>query len=149
MKRGYGIALGAAALVAVGAGLMFFLDPRSGARRRATVRDKTVHSYRTTATYVKRAQTNVANHARGLVARARAAYHKAEVPGDDVLLARIRSRIGHVISDPGAIEVKADHGLVSVVGKIGSRDAQKMLRAIARTQGVEAVESHLAIETTH
>jgi hypothetical protein len=149
MKRAYGIALGAAALVGLGAGLMFFFDPKNGARRRTTVRNKTAHGYRTTADHVRRTSTNVANRARGLAAMATSACGAAEVPNDDVLLARVKSRIGHVLADSRAIEVKTDHGLVSVAGKIGYRDAQKMLKTIASIRGVSALENHLAIETTH
>jgi len=66
-----------------------------------------------------------------------------------VLLARVRSRIGHLVSDPRAIEVKTDHGLVSLAGKVGVRDAQKVIKTIASIPGVSALENHLAIETTH
>ena len=149
MKRAYGFALGAAALVGLGAGLMFFFDPKSGTRRRAITRDKTRHGYRTTADYLKRTSTNVANHTRGLLAMANMSRGEAAVPDDDVLLARVRSRIGHVVSDPRAIEVKADHGLVSLAGKLAYRDAQKVLKTIASTRGVSGLENHLAIETTH
>jgi len=149
MKRAYGIALGAVTLVGLGAGLMFFLDPKSGTRRRAEVRDRSMHGYRTSADYLKRTGTNVANHTRGLVAMASRMTHTAEVPTDDVLLARVRSRIGHLVSDPRAIEVKTDHGLVSLAGKVGVRDAQKVIKTIASIPGVSALENHLAIETTH
>jgi hypothetical protein len=148
MKRAYGMALGAATLVGLGAGLMFFFDPRSGTRRRAITRDKTLHGYHTTANYLKRTSTNVANHTRGLVARANMGG-EATVPDDDVLLARVKSRIGHVVSDPRAIEVKTDHGLVSLAGKLGYRDAQKVLKTIASIRGVSGLENHLAIETRH
>jgi hypothetical protein len=147
MKRAYSIALGAVTLLGLGAGLMFFFDPRNGSRRRAVTRDKTRHGYRTTAEYLKRSSTNVVNHTRGLLAMATRC--EATVPDDDILLARVKSRIGHVVSNPHAIEVKADHGLVSLAGKLPYRDAQKVLKTIASTRGVSGLENHLAIETTH
>ena len=149
MKRVYGMALGAAGCVAIGAGLMFFLDPKSGTRRRALVRDKTRHGYRSTTDYLKRTSANVANHTRGLVAAASRPFAEAETPADDVLLARVKSRIGHVIADPHAIEVKADHGHVLLTGTLPYRDAQKVLKTIASIRGVSGLENHLAIETRH
>lgn len=149
MKRAYGIALGAVTLVGLGAGLMFFLDPRSGNRRRAAVRDQTRHGYRVTADYLNQSCTDAANRTRGILALASRRARKAEVPTDDVLLARVKSRIGHLVSDPGAIEVKADHGLVYLAGKIGVRDARKVIKTVASIPGVSALENHLAIETAH
>lgn len=70
MKPANGFALGAVSLVALGAGLTFFLDPHNGTRRRAIVRDRTRHGYRTTAEYLKRTGTHVVKHTRGLAAMA-------------------------------------------------------------------------------
>lgn len=145
MKRSYRLALGVATCVAVGAGLMFFLDPRSGARRRATVRDKTRHGVRATTGAVNRASTNLMNHTRGLVAAASAACGANEVPDDDVLLARVRARVGHAVANARPIELKASGGVVSVAGTLEDRDARRVLRTIAHTRGVAGVESHLAI----
>ena len=46
MKRSYTRGLGALALIGMSAGMMYFLDPKSGRRRRATVVAKARHSYR-------------------------------------------------------------------------------------------------------
>jgi hypothetical protein len=64
-----GIGLG----LCLGAGLMYYLDPDRGRRRRALVRDKAVHLQHETGHAVNRKARHIGNRARGLVAEARGA----------------------------------------------------------------------------
>jgi hypothetical protein len=64
------MALAAVGILAVGGGLMYFLDPVSGRRRRARVRDKATR-------YAHEAQHSVSSTGRHLTNRAKGIYHDA------------------------------------------------------------------------
>lgn len=63
--------------MAAGAALTFILDPSSGRRRRALVRDQFVHAGHKTRDVVEGKAADLSNRARGLVAEARGAYRNA------------------------------------------------------------------------
>jgi gas vesicle protein len=65
-----GITGGALCALAMGAGLMFFLDPAQGRRRRALVRDKTYSAAKGTAEYAEKKGRHWSNKARGMAADA-------------------------------------------------------------------------------
>src|SRR5690606_13506195 len=93
--------------VLAGAGLMYFLDPKRGKRRRALLRDQWVKLQTTTANQVTDGGNvlaeNTANKARGVVAET-ARHFKSEDVDDETLVARVRSEMGRYVSHPGAIE---------------------------------------------
>ena len=59
--------------VALGAGLMYLLDPDGGRRRRALVRDQAVHLGHETQDMVEGKAKDLSNRAQGVVAEARSA----------------------------------------------------------------------------
>jgi gas vesicle protein len=63
-----GITAGAVGALALGAGLMFLLDPAQGRRRRALIRDKAVSAARRTQHYVQQKGRHWSNKAQGLAA---------------------------------------------------------------------------------
>jgi hypothetical protein len=63
--------VGACAALALGAGLMFVLDPAQGRRRRALIRDKAIHTAKETSRYVEGKSRDLSNRAHGAVAKAR------------------------------------------------------------------------------
>lgn len=133
-------------LLGLGAALMFLVDPHSGRRRRAYIRDKTRHSFRATQAEVTRIWTRVSNRTHGLAATTRRLFEPAAPPEDDILVARVRARIGHLVSHPHTIEVTADRGRVSVAGNAPAAEARKLLRAVACVRGVSSIDSHLELE---
>ncbi|MEZ0227179.1 MAG: BON domain-containing protein, partial [Planctomycetota bacterium] len=112
MKRGWTILS-----VGTGAGLMYLLDPERGRRRRALLRDKAAHGAREVRRALGLASRDLVNRSRGVVAEVR---HKIESgdADDDVLIERVRARIGHVASHPHAIHVEAEDGHVTLTGPI-------------------------------
>ena len=57
--------------VAVGALAVFMMDPQSGRRRRAIVRDKLVHAGHVSRDYVENTSRDLRNRAQGVVAQLR------------------------------------------------------------------------------
>src|SRR5215218_9705047 len=100
-------ALSALGSFAVGAGLMYFLDPSRGARRRGEVRNQATGTYNRTGTGLSRTAQHLRNSAQGLMAETKARF-RSESPTDFQLGARVRSRLGRVCSHPSAITIYAD-----------------------------------------
>jgi hypothetical protein len=89
--------------VGLGAGLMYLFDPDRG-RRRAHVRDQAVHVLTELGAAIEAASRDLGNRAYGRVAELRALL-SADPVSDATLTARIRARMGHVLSHPRAVHV--------------------------------------------
>src|SRR3954454_4731973 len=93
--------------VGLGAALMYVLDPDRGRRRRALFRDQLVHAASIVPDAFDATARDLTNRTRGLVAAASSIFNSEEVP-DEVLVDRVRSKMGRVVSHPHAIEVTVD-----------------------------------------
>src|SRR5512143_749236 len=124
--------------VGVGAGLLWSLNPR----RRARARDRAVHLVHEMGDAVDTTRRDVAHRAGGLVAEARSALRREAVT-DDVLVARVRSHMGRVVSHPRAIEVAAHDGRVTLSGPILAHELRPLMRCVWRVHGVRDVENRL------
>lgn len=132
--------LGGAAL---GAGLMWLLDPAVGRRHRARIRDRADHLKHEVGDAVGKSARDVAHRTRGLAAQARARRERWEPVEDAVLLARVRSRLGRAVSHAHAIDVIAKNGEVEISGPVLAGEAFRLLRAVRRTPGVAHVRDNL------
>lgn len=128
--------------LAAGAGLMFLLDPARGRRRRKLVRDKVRHEAHAVSEIVQKAQRDVEHRAQGVVSEVRARLHTEEVD-DEVLAARVRSRLGRLVSHPGAIDVKAHQGHILLAGPVLRSELAALISGIKEVRGVQVVEPHL------
>lgn len=131
----------------IGAGLTFFLDPRLGRRRRALVRDKAVRLARVTSDAADTSSRDVANRARGLAAELRSRTRRDDV-SDDVLVERVRSRIGTAVRHSGSIEVSAQNAHVILSGPVLADEVPRLLRRVAAVRGVREVENRLEVHET-
>lgn len=64
-------------------------------------------------------------------------------PTDEVLLARVRSKLGHVVSHPASISVTAQDGLVTLRGPILMSEVDDALMAVRLIPGVTEVDNQL------
>jgi hypothetical protein len=139
-RRGGEFLLGALA----GAALMFILDPARGVRRRALARDQLVHAgheldhLRLAATARAR---DLRNRARGVLAEAR--RMRAGGVDDVILEARVRSRLGHHLANPGGVQVSAHDGCVTLAGEALAHETQRLLAAVGEIAGVRDVVDRL------
>jgi hypothetical protein len=131
--------LGSAGL---GAGLMYLLDPERGRRRRALLRDKGVSAWRFSERAVSKTSRDVGNRAQGLAASAKGLFLRPRI-SEDVLGARVRSHIGHLVSHPHAIEVGVHRGLVTLSGPILKRELDDLIAGIKGIEGVAGVDNRL------
>jgi osmotically-inducible protein OsmY len=128
----------------VGAALMYLFDPERGNRRRALLRDKAFHVARATREKLDVKSRDAANRLHGVLARTGSLLTRERVP-DAVVAERVRSRIGHVVSHPGSIEIVAQDGRVTLAGPLLTSELDPVLREVERVHGVTAVENKLEL----
>jgi uncharacterized membrane protein len=126
----------------LGAGLMYVLDPDRGRRRRALVRDMATHLVHTTDDALGTTWRDVRNRMRGLAAEATTLFTR-ETVSDEVLVERVRARLGRVVSHPHAIAVTAEHGRVTLRGPIFAHEVDPLLKCVYTVRGVAGVENQL------
>ncbi|WP_437673209.1 SRPBCC family protein [Sorangium sp. So ce131] len=131
-----------AATIGVGAGLMYVLDPDRGARRRALLRDRTVGAAHRTGAALDRRARDLGHRGRGVIASAASVFRHEEV-FDEVLVDRVRSKLGRVVSNPHAIGVQVVDGRVTLTGTILEREVPDLLSAISAVGGVKGMNNQL------
>lgn len=127
----------------MGAGLMYFFDPDRGKRRRRLLRDKAVHLGRIANDAAGKTRCDIRNHLRGVFARVESVFVDNGAVSNDVLEARVRSKLGRVVSHPKAIEVKAVDGLIILSGPILAAEVHPLLDGVIHVRGVKNIENYL------
>ena len=125
-----------------GVALAYVLDPVSGRRRRALMRDKFVRAGNTAHETVEGAAIDLANRARGAAAEARSAMQPERVD-DARLIERVRAELGRVTTHPRSLDVTAVGGIVTLSGPVLEGEADRIMRAVRKVGGVQAVEDQL------
>jgi hypothetical protein len=133
----------ALASLGVGAGIMYLADPQKGRGRRARLRDTAVHRSHMLRDVAGAASRDTEHRLAGIAARARAAVARRPAPDDDVLAARVRSRLGRLVSHAGAIDVKAASGRVALTGPVFEAELNQLLYGVGAVEGVIEIENHL------
>ena len=127
--------------VGLGAALMYVLDPERGKRRRARVRDKLVSASNKTADALGTTARDMRNRAHALdVSRL---FGSDSETSDQKLVARVRSKLGRVVSHPHAINVTANEGHVTLNGPILTHEVDDLLKAVSKVSGVNEIENQL------
>jgi hypothetical protein len=130
--------------IAAGAGLMFVLDPRQGGARRALIRDKSLRALHEVEGAAAVGSRDMAHRLEGAAARLRGVRGKREDVPDDVLVARVRAKLGHVCSHPHAIQVNAKgNGCIELKGPVLAKEARSVLSAVAHVPGVRLLDDDL------
>lgn len=134
---------------AVGAAVALLLDPKTGRRRRALVRDKLGHGARVLGRTARRRARAVPGPVRGALhdAAERAPWHTTPPPPDEAqfIKDRVESELGR---DPaialGSINIDAADGIVRVRGTVAdAQTAERIVQRAAAVEGVRAVQSLL------
>lgn len=130
--------------IGLGAGLMYFLDPDRGASRRAWLADQARATMNDLADEIDKGVRDLRNRSFGAVAEARS-HFTADEANDQVIVDRVRSRMGRWISNPRAISVKSLEGAVTLSGPILRAEVDGLLGAVASVRGVREVIDHLEV----
>src|SRR5262249_16913742 len=84
------------------------------------------------------------NRTRGTFSELRSAIAPQFVP-DEVLVERVRSKLGRCVSRPSAIEVSAHEGRVALGGSILASELHNLLAAVEAIRGVTGVSNSLDV----
>ena len=126
-------------LICIGAGLMYFLDPGSGARRRLWLREKWARP-------TKEEQASLAG-AEARTDRVAGAGADAVPNADDELARRVRLALERALPQPPAVEVIAHHGLVILSGEVSAEEQDTVLTCVRGVPGVKEVENRIEVRT--
>ena len=121
-----------AALVAgvgLGAGLMYYLDPARGSRRRTHARNQILHASH-------RIQGRASAQMRFLL-------EPADTADDTALIQRVRSVLADVVSEAQVLAVDITRGVVTVSGPILRDEMRYALNVLKRVPGVRRVVNEL------
>jgi uncharacterized membrane protein len=127
----------------LGSALMYWLDSHEGRRRRARLKNELVHFAHRGVSGARATGRDFLQRTRGVVAEARSKVSRPEYASDEVLMARVRSKIGRVISHPHAVQVFVRDGRVSLVGVALRNELDRLLSSVKNVKGVGSVECHV------
>ncbi|HET6823307.1 MAG TPA: SRPBCC family protein [Anaerolineales bacterium] len=130
--------------IGLGAGVMYFMDPQQGARRRTMVRDKANRFVNNLDESIEKALEDTRNRTRGVLSEMTAKLSDQGAP-DWILEERVRSNLGRLSRHARGVTVTADGGRIHLSGPVLREDEDAIVRAAMRTRGVHGVENQLQI----
>jgi hypothetical protein len=136
---------GALAGAALGALVMFMLDPDRGRRRRKQTGQALRRLGTRTESWLEAGGRDAGNRWHGLLAQWRRLAGSGTPPDDDVLQARVRARLGRIVTHPHAVTVAAEQGCITLGGPILSHEKPQLLAEVARVSGVREVRDQLEL----
>lgn len=128
----------------LGAGLMYWADPRSGRWRRSHLQGRAVHAAHVSGGAVGIVARDLSQRTRGVFFESFRKLRPGRVD-DERLAARARATLGRVCSHPGAVRVSARDGVVLLEGSILIDEVKRVVQAIGRVRGVHGVDNRLAL----
>ncbi len=137
--------IGSLGFLGLGAGLMYFLDPDRGRRRRALARDRMAHSVRVLDAATDTTARDLSHRVHGILAEGAQIFRRKET-SDQALEARVRSNLGRSVSHPHAIDVTVDQGHVTLSGPVLAHEVKGLLKRVSNIPGAHKIVNAL---TTH
>lgn len=126
----------------VGGLLVYFLDPDTGKRRRALVKDRSVSLLKDADHALGKASRDLSNRAHGAVAEARSRLALGGV-SDEVLVEQVRAKLGRVNSFPHLVEVSARDGVISLRGAALESEHDRFISALSSLRHISSVRNEL------
>jgi gas vesicle protein len=145
-----GLTTKAVGALALGAGLMFLLDPSQGRRRRALLRDKATSMATRSAHYARSTGRHIANKATGLAHEATSAVKgmvgagDAAAVDDQTLAESARSAIGRLQNTSGVV-CRCENGRVILTGSVPASGVETLVSTVRGLRGVSGVDNRLQI----
>lgn len=131
--------------LAAGAGLMYFYDPKLGDARRKQLRDK-VTGLRNDAEQLWDEHGDEVRSRVNLAAGQASRILKRDTELDDATLTmRVKEHLGRHSSNPGAINVMVNDGVVTLHGQVIASEAQRLLRAVGLLHGIARIDNQLQL----
>jgi gas vesicle protein len=142
------VAVTALGCCALGAGLMFIIDPRLGRSRRSWLMDKANSIFRRTRRSFYRTGNDIANRAHGVAAETRGKWQSQDSSSRQ-LHERVRSAMGRALSHPKLVDVMAGtNGAITLSGCALSTEVDRVISTIESVPGVNLVINRLECVNT-
>lgn len=127
-----------------GATAIYLLDPVTGRRRRALATDRLKSIACEFTNFLDVAARDLVHRARGLLAAGWAHVSGKEVT-DAVLVHRVRSALGRIVSHPHAVKVGARDGQILLGGPVLAHEVNDLLTCVSTVSGVRGVDNRLEV----
>lgn len=127
------------------AAAMYWFDPVSGRRRRARLRDQLASTARDARHIVDVGSRDLGHRLWGLLAVVRQAAADPGEADDRVIEERVRACLGRAVSHPGAIEVSAWSGQVTLTGDVLEEEHAVLMGCVHSVRGVAGIDDQLAV----
>ena len=124
----------------LGIGLMYWLDPDRGKRRRALLRDRARHLSKVANRELNRKANDLRNRAQGVWFDTEKLF-ESETFTDKRIVGQIRTKLGRLSSHPHAVKTVVENGKVTLSGLILADEVETLLKGIASTCGVREIEN--------
>ena len=120
-----------------GAGVMYLCDPNRGRTRRSRLATELSGLIRRDERKMAKRAKDLLHRVGGLAAEGASAFTEEAPVADDVLIERVRSRLGHVVSHPHEIDVHASEGVVTLSGKLTRAERRRVREEVKTIAGVK------------
>src|SRR5215469_6019996 len=121
---------------------IYLFDRKDGRKRRARLMKETKKVVATTTHEAKKSLKDAQNHLVGGIA-CLSARLRTEEATDEVIVERVRSRMGRVVTHPHPIMVASDEGMVTLWGPVPRDEMLPLLYKVKATPGVKEIRNHL------
>jgi uncharacterized membrane protein len=122
-------------MTGVAAAFAYYWDPDLGRRRRSLVRDQLLHAFSKTGRAIDTTFRDVEHRLYGTYAELRGCL-KGRDTSDEVVVDRVRSKMGRYVSHPSSLAVVARDGIVTLRGPILTHEVDDFLTAMKSIPGV-------------
>lgn len=127
----------------LGAGLMYLCDPDRGRGRRSQLKGEASGLLHRGEDQIEKHGKDLFNRVRGFAVKVAEEIAPEEQPTDELLLERIRSRMGHIVANPHGIQVRVENGVVTLEGKLDHPERHHLKEEIRAIPGVKKLNAHL------
>lgn len=121
---------------------VYLLDPKDGQKRRSRLIKGTKKVVATAKHEAEKSLKDAQHHFVGGIA-CLSARLRAEEATDEVIVERVRSRMGRVVAHPHPVKVVSDQGIVTLWGPVARHELLPLLYKVKATPGVKEIRNHL------
>jgi uncharacterized membrane protein len=123
---------------------MYLSDPDRGRRRRALIRDRVRSTAIRSGDAIGVASRDLSNRIQGMRAKTGNLFsRRSRTTDDQILVERVRSKVGRAVTHPHAVKVHAQNGVVILSGPIFARERSQLLEAVRSVPGVKGIDDVL------
>ncbi|HVL59613.1 MAG TPA: SRPBCC family protein [Burkholderiaceae bacterium] len=127
---------------ALGGAAIYLLDPNNGRRRRALIRDQATRMRRRGGRVIEAGVRDLAHRGAAIPHQVGSMLSREQV-SDEKLVQRVRAKMGRYVGHPGAIEVSASEGRVTLRGDLLVHERDALVSALRKVSGVTEIDDQL------